>query len=155
MPRRVRLCRGAIAGRILIAVVFAATPAFGRLSPAAAVRAPAPDLAALCGTFKVIPTPDGRALCTHGPDPAPDGVDFHVPRPPVAPGRAQGLLFPDPPGDAPSRAAASPGIGCYGDGQNGNRVQAIYAFPADHADRYAQMVPSIRQWAAETDAVYQ
>jgi hypothetical protein len=154
MPRRFRTSRAAVAGRLLTTLIFAGGAVFGAL-PAAGARVPEPDLGLLCGTFKVIRPPDGRALCTHGPDPAPDGVDYRVPRPPVAPGRAQGLLFPDPPGDAPSRAAASPGIGCYGNGQDGNRVQAIYAFPADHADRYAQMVPSIRQWAAETDAVYQ
>jgi ribosomal protein L24E len=34
-------------------------------------------------------------------------------------------------------------------------METARTFPADHADRYAQVVPSIRQWAAETDAVYQ
>jgi ribosomal protein L24E len=156
MSRRSMVCRIAVAGQLLGTVIFAGGAPSGALSPAAGARTPAPaELAALCGTFRVIHTPDGRAMCTHGSDPAPDGVDFRVPQPPVAPGRAQGLLFPDPPGDAPTQAAASPGIGCYGDGSDGNRVQAIYAFPADHADRYAQMVASIRQWAAETDAVYQ
>ncbi|MDQ1568466.1 MAG: hypothetical protein QOF96_3346 [Actinomycetota bacterium] len=160
MGRSPRTGRIAATGRVVATVIFIAGAAFGELSPPAdadlaAARPAVPDLAALCGTFRVIRPPDGRALCTHGPDPAPPGVDFHVPRPPIAPGRADGLLFPDPPGDAPSRAAATPGIGCYGNGQDGNRVQAIYAFPSDHPDRYGQMVPSIRQWAAETDAVYQ
>jgi hypothetical protein len=149
----------AATGRLATAVILVAGGAFVELPPAAAAaavaRVPVPDLGALCGTFRVIRLPDGRALCTHGADPAPPGVDSRVPRPPVAPGRADGLLFPDPPGDAPSRAAASPGIGCYGNGQDGNRVQAIYAFPSDRPDRYGQMVASIRQWAAETDAVYQ
>jgi ribosomal protein L24E len=34
-------------------------------------------------------------------------------------------------------------------------VQAIYALPAGRPDRYNQMLPSIRQWAAEVDAVFQ
>ena len=113
------------------------------------------DMVAMCGTHRFIPTEDGRALCTHGPDPAPEGVDFRVPQPPVTPGQPRGLLFPDPPGSAPTFAAATPGIACYGNGIEGNRVQAIYAFPAGRPDRYNQLVPSIRQWAAETDAVFQ
>jgi hypothetical protein len=173
MHRRAALSRVTIAGRLLTAVVFIGAAALGpwpsvasgESSPTTlatqtaqttrAPRASVAEMIRLCGTFHKIPTPDGRVLCTHGPDPAPSAVDFPVPRPPAPPGQANGLLFPDPPGDAPSQAAAQPGIGCYGDGQDGNRVQAVYAFPADHPDRYAQMLPSIRQWAAETDAVFQ
>ncbi len=166
MSRRPRLFRLPVIGRLLTTVVFTGGAAFGavpsaaeaRFSGAAEAGLPAPsvaDMVALCGTFRPIQLPDGRALCTHGPDPAPDGVDFRVPHPLVAPGRAEGLIFDDPPGGPPSRAAATPGIGCYGNGQDGNRVQAIYAFPADRPDRYGQTVPFIRQWAAETDAVFQ
>jgi len=150
--------RASAPARVLLTVVFVAGAAFGAVPKSAGAGTPAPsvrDMVALCGTFRIIPTADGRALCTHGSDPAPEGVDFHVPRPLVPPGQAQGLLFPDPPGSGPSRAAATPGIGCYGTGQDGKRVEAIYAFPADHPDRYNQVVPSIRQWAAETDAVFQ
>jgi ribosomal protein L24E len=64
------------------------------------------------------------------------------------------LLFPDTPGAGPTSAAAAPSLQCYGDGQSGNRVQAIYAVPADQKDRYDQVLPSIRGWAAETDAVF-
>ncbi|MGH9011042.1 MAG: Calx-beta domain-containing protein [Acidimicrobiia bacterium] len=157
MAGRRRLSRAAVAGRLLATVVFTGGAGFGTLPPpveAAGVPTVA-DLIARCGTFRVIPTPDGRALCTHGPDPAPDGIDVRVPQPLNAPGRAQGLIFHDPPGGPPSKAAATPGIGCYGDGRDGNRVQAIYAVPADRTDRYSQVVSSIRQWAAETDAVFQ
>jgi ribosomal protein L24E len=111
-------------------------------------------LEAMCGPHRVIRLPDGRALCTHGADPAPDGVDVRVAHP-LVPGQAQGLLFPDPPGGAPTFAATTPGIACYGDGTDGNRVQAIYAFPSGRPDRYNQALPYIRQWAAETDAVFQ
>ena len=152
------LRRRGILGRALLLVgVLAGTVGVGGLSPVEAIPAqPTVDqLVSMCGSHRVIPTPDGRVLCTHGPDPAPEGVDAHVPQPLVVPGQAQGLLFPDTPGDRPSQAAATPGIGCYGDGTDGNRVQAIYAFPADRPDRYTQTVPSIRHWAAETDAVFQ
>src|SRR4051812_3367065 len=158
MLGRPRFFRNSLLGRVLVTVIFSAGAVFGGASTAASARIAVPDvgdMARLCGHFRIVPTPDGRALCTHGPDPAPAGVDYRVPRHPVAPGQAQGLIFTDPPGAAPSKAAAAPGIGCYGTGQDGNRVQAVYAFPADHPDRYAKMLPSIRQWAAETDAVYQ
>ncbi len=153
-----RCSRALVAGRVLAAVVFMGGAAFGPLPQSAGAGTPAPslqDMVALCGTFRIIPLRDGRALCTHGADPAPDGVDFRVPQPLHAPGRAQGLIFHDPPGDAPTKAAATPGIGCYGDGRDGNRVQALYAVPGDRRDRYSQVLPSIRQWAAETDAVFQ
>jgi Calx-beta domain-containing protein len=158
MRRHPLLQRAKIAGRILTTVLFTSGTALAVVPPLTGARAPVPSLGELlakCGTFRPIPLPDGRALCTHGADPAPPGVDYRVPRPLVPPGQSQGLIFTDPPGGAPSKAAAAPGIGCYGDGQDGNRVEAIYAFPADHSDRYAQVVPSIRQWAAETDAVFQ
>ncbi|HET9772457.1 MAG TPA: Calx-beta domain-containing protein [Acidimicrobiia bacterium] len=136
-------------------LILVGSPAFGEV-PAVGAGLPGPaDLAAMCGAFRPVPLPDGRALCTHGPDPAPDGIDSGVPRPLAPEGQAEGLIFDDPPGDAPRRAAATPGIGCFGDGQDGTRVEAIYAFPADRPDRYGQVLPSIRQWAAETDAVFQ
>jgi ribosomal protein L24E len=144
--------------RVLSTVVFLGGAVFGAIPPASGAGTPVPSLGemtTLCGHFRPILLPGGRALCTHGADPAPDGVDDRTPQPLNAPGRSQGLIFHDPPGDAPSKAAATPGIGCYGDGRDGNRVQAIYAVPSDRTDRYSQVVPSIRQWAAETDAVFQ
>jgi ribosomal protein L24E len=110
-----------------------------------------------CGThLRRVILPYGD-LCTHGPDPAPPGVDPQVPRPLAGGAHPHGLLFPDPPGGAPvaRTAQAAPGIGCYGDGTSGNRVQAVYAYPSDRPDRYDAMVASIRKWAAETDAVFQ
>ena len=147
-----------VAGRVLAAVVFMSGAALGPLPQSAAAGTPAPSLeemVALCGSFKIIPTADGRVLCTHGSDPAPDGVDFRVPQPLSVPGRAEGLIFHDPPGGAPTKAAATPGIGCFGDGRDGNRVQALYAVPGDRRDRFGEVLPSIRQWAAEMDAVFQ
>ena len=84
--------------------------------------------------------------CTHGPDPAPPGVDPSVPRP--RPGRDS---QPEP---AVAADLSKPQVPCYGDGQSGPRVQAIYAFPADKRDRYSEMAPYIATWAAQMDQVF-
>jgi len=151
--------RCAIVGmRLLVTMCFLGGAVFGSLPPAAGAGMPVPslgDMVTLCGNLRPILLQDGRALCSHGADPAPEGVDFRTPRPLNAPGQSEGLIFQDPPGDAPKQAAASPGIGCYGDGHDGNRVQALYAVPSGRPDRYSQVLPFIRQWAAETDAVFQ
>ncbi|MGH8991269.1 MAG: Calx-beta domain-containing protein, partial [Acidimicrobiia bacterium] len=107
----------------------------------------------VCGNLQEIPLPTGQVACTHGPDPAPDGVDIRVP---FEPGKARtGLLFPDPPTGRTTAEAAGPGgIRCYTDGTGGRRVHAIYARPSDRPDRYAQVVGSIRTFAAETDEVF-
>ncbi len=75
-------------------------------------------------------------LCSHGPDPAPPGVDPSVP---VQPADFQ---------------AASFAI-CDGNGVSGKRVQVMYVHASDKPDRYAEVVDSFRGWAAEGDAVYQ
>jgi len=109
----------------------------------------------MCGLLKPIPLPGGGAMCTHGADPAPPGVDIRVSQPPSVPGQSGGILFGDPPNTPPTKqASAQPAIGCFGDGQSGNRVQAVYARASDRPDRFAQYLPSIQQWAAETDAVF-
>ena len=92
------------------------------------------------GTFELA---DG---CTHGPDPAPPGIDVRV-----------RMGVPVLAGDSASSgttAAATAGIQCYGDGVSGNRVQAIYAHAADVTDRYSSEVGNIRQWAGAVDAVF-
>src|SRR2546423_2374289 len=84
-------------------------------------------------------TPTGASLgCSHGPDPAPPGVD-------VRRGRSDQQLAGDAhpalrraaaAADVAGSAAASLGsVGCIGDGISGQRVHAIYALPAGHTDR--------------------
>ncbi len=86
-------------------------------------------------------------LCTHGPDPAPEGVDVRRRRPPEP--RVAGENA------APGTQAAttSGSIPCYGTGQDGYRVQVVYARSSNVVDRYVEFAPSIVQWTAAVDAV--
>ena len=84
-------------------------------------------------------------LCTHGPDPAPEGVDVREDR---GPGPAGELTVP-PPGTA----AATGTVACYGTGSDGFRVQLLYAHSTSGADRYATYAASFRTWAGRLDQV--
>jgi ribosomal protein L24E len=150
------LSRGALVWLFIVGTWSA--PAASQPSPPSTFQGLARETSAArhCPNLFLVPLPAGAYVCTHGADPAPPGVDIHRPRPLVASAsaRPEGLLFPDPPGNGPAAAAGIPGIPCFGDGQSGNRVQAVYAYSAGHADRYAQVAPSIVQWAADTDGVF-
>ena len=95
-----------------------------------------PGTDVLCkGGFKLRDSND----CTHGPDPAPLGVDVRIASAPIAL-------------NAPAAASA---IQCDGDGSSGYRTQVMYVRPSDRADRYATYASSIQTWAAGADAIYQ
>jgi hypothetical protein len=83
-----------------------------------------------------------QALCTHGPDPAPAGVDVRQRRPPDASATLEG---------SPSVAPAQTGIQCYGNGSDGYRVQLVYARAANVPDRFSTYQASFVQWAANVD----
>jgi hypothetical protein len=92
--------------------------------------------------------PDNRTGCTHGPDPAPPGRDVREPR-------DLGDIAALSTGDPGGASSTDPGdVLCTGDGVDGNRVQAVYAHPADGADNYEAIAPYIRQWAAQADHIY-
>jgi hypothetical protein len=76
--------------------------------------------------------------CTHGPDPAPAGVDVRVP---VGAGTLAGTAAALP---APAALPGTNGngIACAGDGTSGFRVEAIYATAG--TDRYATVAPLIQ-----------
>src|SRR5581483_729300 len=105
-----------------------------------------------CGALQELHLPGGGWTCTHGADPPPRGVDIHH-RFDSGKTRA-GMLLPDPNITPRTAAAADPNAHCFGDGESGDRVQAIYARASDHTDQYDTVVPYIRQWAAEADAVF-
>jgi hypothetical protein len=102
-----------------------------------------------CGALTELVLPGGKWTCTHGPDPHP-----HIERD-LRGGKAPaGLLLPDPNTSQRTAAAGNPFARCFGDGQSGPRLQAIYARASDVVDNYAASVPLIRQAAAEADAVF-
>ena len=94
-----------------------------------------------CETALELLLPRGRLGCTHGPDPAPPGHDVRRPRPLAELAAATAAVD----------AASAP---CIGDGTDGKRVQAVYAYPADGADNYDEIAPYIRLWAGVVDAVF-
>lgn len=87
----------------------------------------------------------GPARCTHGPDPAPEGIDVRVAREPETP--AETALRPQP-------EVAAEGPVCVGDGSAGQRVQLVYANVSGKADRYDAFAASFQIWAAAMDAVF-
>ena len=84
--------------------------------------------------------PGKKPLCTHGPDPAPKGVDV-TKRRTVADMVATS-------GDVIGPA----GVPCIGDGTSGSRVQAIYAVASDKTDRFGSVRDLIAGWAGAADA---
>jgi hypothetical protein len=99
-----------------------------------------------CKTGFELRLANGRIGCTHGPDPAPPGRDVREPR-------SLGDIAAMTSGDPSGTATAYGQIVCSGDGVDGNRVQAVYAYPADGQDGYDAVAPYIRQWAAQSDQV--
>ncbi|HVF14730.1 MAG TPA: fibronectin type III domain-containing protein [Acidimicrobiales bacterium] len=104
-----------------------------------------------CGqAFEVLESGgNGRVRCTHGPDPAPDGVDIRVRREFGA--APAGAAATQPQGAV---AASQAGIPCYGTGSDGYRVQLIYVRLAGSADRSATLFPNFVTWAANANAAY-
>jgi hypothetical protein len=90
--------------------------------------------------------PGNRIGCTHGPDPAPPGRDVRTPR-------TLGDIAASTSGDPSAEPGPGGDVVCVGDGVDGNRVQAVYAYPADGAHNYAEVAPYIQKWAAQADGV--
>ena len=99
-----------------------------------------------CGhLFEIGDGVTGDVDCTHGPDPAPPGIDVRQSRPPVVVESSGAQSAPVP----------STGFACYeGGGTGGARVQLIYAYAADKPDRSATYADSFQAWAAQIDAQF-
>ena len=89
--------------------------------------------------------PRGKTSCTHGPDPAPPGVDVTKER-----SLDEIAAFS---GDAGAEGtdARTGSVYCDGDGVAGNRVQAVYAYSNHGSSNYTSVAPYIRYWAAVAD----
>jgi len=99
-----------------------------------------------CGSgFEIVAgTTGSRVRCTHGPDPAPDGVDVRQRR--EAPSSVAGAEG--------AHAAAQAGIPCVGTGSDGYRVQLLYARRSGTTNRLDLLYPSFVGWAAAADLVF-
>jgi hypothetical protein len=96
----------------------------------------------------------GIAGCTHGPDPAPAGVDVRV-APSLAQLNARADAAAESIGGVAAQGAAADGtVPCIGHGTSGKRLEAIYAYRDVDASRYASVAPLIRTWAAAADEVF-
>ena len=87
---------------------------------------------------------DRGAACTHGPDPAPGGID-------VTEGRTVADIT-ESTQQVTDEIGAS-GVWCTGNGADGSRVQAVYAVASDRPDRFADIAPLIATWAGQMDTV--
>lgn len=116
MRRTVRL--------ILIALVLIAAPLAFAGRPTTAIQN-------TCGPGLI---DVGYGLCSHGPDPAPPGVDPLQVAPPV---------------DDNLLTAGAPI--CIGSGSDGPRVQVVYARAIDVASRLSTYRDSFRQWAMDAN----
>jgi hypothetical protein len=94
---------------------------------------------ALCNNLRILDLPAGD-ICTHGPDPAPPGLDIHQP--------VRRLSV-----QAANQEMAT--MTCEGDGQSGYRIQVLYVRGSDVSSRYSQYLTSIRGWAGEADLIFQ
>ncbi|MCA1694341.1 MAG: hypothetical protein LC749_06215 [Actinobacteria bacterium] len=95
------------------------------------------------GGFEIRGKADHVLGCTHGPDPAPSGIDPRVAMD-VGDLASDAAALPAP---APGPGTNNDGIACAGDGTSGYRVEAIYAIAgptSSHPDRYSQVAPLIR-----------
>jgi hypothetical protein len=154
-------CRPRIA---LLALILWLPVAAATIGPAVAAPTPAPvedpakglrhqGLARAAdgpckGKFQLRATPGrgGPARCTHGPDPAPPGVDVRVAREPESAAETAALR--------PEAVAHAEGTFCSGDGASGPRVQLVYANIAGQPDRYPAFAGSFQVWAAAMDGVF-
>jgi hypothetical protein len=98
----------------------------------------------LCAGVRYEMVAAGRLLgCTHGPDPAPLGVNV-LARQSLAAMRSRTAPTPAGVGTTP----------CIGNGTSGNRVQAIYAYQQGKPNHVSTVGPLIRTWAGEISATY-
>lgn len=109
---------------------------------------------ALCGgeLLEVIDSTGNAVACTHGPDPAPDGIDVRVSAEPVVTGEADRTTQETTTSGTAAETTGS--LPCDGDGVNGKRIQVLYVHASDVASRYSTYASSFQTWAANTNNVF-
>lgn len=95
----------------------------------------------------------GKEVCTHGPDPAPEGIDVRDSVEPIRTGENDETALARP-GVAYAQTAPTSSLPCEGDGQSGNRVQFLYVHASDQPNRYSSFAQSFQVWAANADASF-
>jgi hypothetical protein len=81
----------------------------------------------------------GRPVCTHGPDPAPPGVDL--------------LADPAPLPEVDESDVQVRAQNCIGDGTSGPRVQMLYVRAEGSPDNSAASIPQLKLWADDIDEI--
>jgi hypothetical protein len=109
---------------------------------------------ALCGgeLLEVIDNTGKAIACTHGPDPAPEGVNVKTSAKPVVTGE-----FDRTAQEAVTSSETTSGTGsltCEGDGVSGKRIEILYVHASDVASRYGTYASSFQTWASNTNNVY-
>ncbi|MEV4416859.1 hypothetical protein [Catellatospora sp. NPDC049609] len=92
---------------------------------------------ACAGLFRVVGI--SNTMCTHGPDPAPAGLDVKRSVAPLPARKATAA--------APSALAV-----CEGDGTSGRRVEVLYV--RGSTSRYSQYLETFRQLAEQVDVIF-
>lgn len=100
-----------------------------------------------CTAFELESNPN---VCTHGPDPAPAGVDVRRYR--TTSELTAGAAAAETTGTGSTDGTGQ--IVCEGDGVTGKRTQALYVVASDKTDRFSSIAPSIPTWAATADGIY-
>lgn len=92
------------------------------------------------GLYKISGFTDssGKSICTHGPDPAPKGVDITK--------NAFDLIVPE--------NSSLITVPCDGDGVSGNRVEAIYVRADNAPDNYKKYLTRLQQLVAGVDYTF-
>lgn len=130
----------------------------------AALAAPAHDHASHDHSLIQPPAGSGCTLlvaaqvplaCTHGADPAPEGVDVsrYVPTEELQ-ARGDDALYAETAARGGGSTDGSGQIACDGDGVSGKRVEALYVVASDRKDRYSALATSFTAWAKSADATF-
>lgn len=109
-----------------------------------------PHAASVCNRlYEVVNDNAQITQCTHGPDPAPEGIDIRKKVEPVRTGEDDSTAS-----TGPLATAGASVIPCDGDGTSGKRIEALYIHASDVPSRYNTYTSSFQTWASLTNNKY-